>query len=305
MRPEIKIGLTVVTAILIAFTGFKILQDNPVFRPTHLLYTNFKRVDGLTSGSYIYVNGVKVGSVNSLELNEDRSVNVGLNFTDITQIPLGTEAYLMDMDFLGTKAIRVELGRGAFLDYGAEIPGFIESSAIDELTATGKDLMEQVDPTIAELNKGLLQLNEVLNQQNRNAVGGILSNVQEGTSGLSDILRENRQELQSSLSHINQLLGNLDTLTTEKRPALDSLITNLEASTRGIDELIASTDSLTNSLNKLVLKMESGEGSMAKLVNDSTLYMNVSDVSFELARMLKKMNDDPKYFFKHVKIRLF
>lgn len=305
MRAEIKIGFTVITAILIAFTGFKILQDNPVFRATTQLYTNFESVDGLTKGSYVYVNGVKVGSVNSLELNADMSVRVGLNFTNLSSIPMGTTARLADMDLLGTKAVLIDLGDGAPIAYGEEIPGKTSRSTMDELTETGTQVMQQVEPTLETLNVGLNQLNELLNEQNRADVSGILGNVRQSTFELSAMLEENRSELQRSMQHVNKVLGQLDTLSTQRRPELDQLIVNLEKSTREIDQLIASTDSLASSLDALVRNINQGEGSLAKMVNDSSMYVNVNNVSFELARMLKQMNDNPKYYFKHVKIRLF
>lgn len=305
MRAEIKIGFTVITAILIAFTGFKILQDNPVFRATTQLFTNFESVDGLTKGSYVYVNGVKVGSVNSLELNPDMSVRVGLNFTNLSSIPMGTTARLADMDLLGTKAVLIDLGDGTPIAYGEEIPGKTSRSTMDELTETGTQVMQQVEPTLETLNVGLNQLNELLNERNRADVSGILGNVRQSTFELSAMLEENRSELQSSMQHVNKVLGQLDTLSTQRRPELDQLIVNLEKSTREIDQLIASTDSLASSLDALVRNINQGEGSLAKMVNDSSMYVNVNNVSFELARMLKQMNDNPKYYFKHVKIRLF
>lgn len=305
MRSEIKIGVTVITAVLIAFIGFKILQDNPVFRPTHLLYANFEAVDGLTTGSYIYVNGVKVGSVSSMKLNEDLSVKVGLNFTDITTLPMGTSARLVDLDFLGTKGVLIDLGKGTALAYGEEIPGGLDSSAIDVLAENGMKLMDQVDPALVGLNEGINRLNLLLSEGNRENIAGILGNVKEGTDELSSVLKNNQQELSNSMAHLSSILGNIDTLTTDKKVELNQLITNLETSTRGLDDLIASTDSLANSLDRLLIKIENGDGTLAKMVNDSSLYVNVNDMSYEIARMLKKMNEDPKYFFKHVKIRLF
>jgi|AntRauMFilla1563_2_1112583.scaffolds.fasta_scaffold00878_8 phospholipid/cholesterol/gamma-HCH transport system substrate-binding protein len=305
MRQEIKIGITVITAVLIAFIGFKILQDNPIFRSTHLLYSNFETVDGLTTGSYIYVKGVKVGSVSSMILNEDLTVKVGLNFTDLTTIPIGTAARLVDLDFLGTKGVLIDLGKGTALAYGEEIPGGLDSSSIDALTESGQKLMDQVDPALVGLNEGIAKLNLLLSADNRDNVAGILGNVKEGTAELSSVLKENQQELSKSVSHVANILSNVDSLTTDKKLELNQLITNLETSTRGLDNLIASTDSLANSLDRLLLKIDTGEGTLARLVNDSSLYVNVNDMSFEIARMLKKMNEDPKYFFKHVKIRLF
>jgi ABC-type transporter Mla subunit MlaD len=305
MRSEIKIGITVITAVLIAFIGFKILQDNPVFRPTHLLYSNFETVDGLTTGSYIYVNGVKVGSVSSMELNEDLTVKVGLNFTDIPKIPMGTSARLVDLDFLGTKGVLIDLGEGTALAYGEEIPGGLEDSAIDALADNGMQLMDQIDPALVGLNEGISKLNLLLSEGNRANIEGILNNVQEGTADLSSVLKENQRELAKSMSHVSSILSSVDTLTIDKKAELEQLITNLESSTRGLDQLIVSTDSLANSLDRLLLKIEQGDGTLAKMVNDSSLYVNVNDMSYEIARMLKKMNDDPKYFFKHVKIRLF
>jgi len=50
---ELKIGLVVLSAIIIGYMGFRIMKDEPIFSQVNLLYTKFESVEGLIRGSNV------------------------------------------------------------------------------------------------------------------------------------------------------------------------------------------------------------------------------------------------------------
>lgn len=64
---ELSVGVSLVVAAVIFVLGIRFLENVPLFRSTYELRTTFESVNGLSSGSAVWVNGVHVGSVNSVE----------------------------------------------------------------------------------------------------------------------------------------------------------------------------------------------------------------------------------------------
>jgi phospholipid/cholesterol/gamma-HCH transport system substrate-binding protein len=100
------------------------MQDIPMFRQSHRVYATFQRVDGLNPGSYVYVNGVKVGSVKNVDLTRSDSVRIAMNIDLANKIPKGSVAILKPMDLLGSKAVIIEKSnRREYVKHGGEIEG--------------------------------------------------------------------------------------------------------------------------------------------------------------------------------------
>lgn len=71
---ELKIGLVVIAALVVAFFGFRFMNDEPLLSSVNLLNTKFDNVDGLLVGSTVTMNGFKVGSVRDMILSQTKTV---------------------------------------------------------------------------------------------------------------------------------------------------------------------------------------------------------------------------------------
>ncbi|HEX7072364.1 MAG TPA: MlaD family protein, partial [Rhodothermales bacterium] len=67
---EIKVGAALIVAAILFFIGIRFFEDVPVFRGTYELYTEFDNAQGLTPGNAVRVQGVAVGAVESVEIDE-------------------------------------------------------------------------------------------------------------------------------------------------------------------------------------------------------------------------------------------
>src|SRR5699024_7726293 len=130
------ITLTILTAIVVAFIGYRFLQDLPILQKTQKIYTHYDQVNGLKEGSYVYINGVKVGSVREFKLVDDKDkVRVTLGFNTGITIRKGAVAVLKSDGLLGGMAIYVRDGKGSEpVPAGGNIPGVLEPGIVQTFT---------------------------------------------------------------------------------------------------------------------------------------------------------------------------
>ena len=75
------------------------------------IFTNFSSIGGLTRGSDVSVNGVKIGSVIETNLNpEDFSVDVMMSIDSRYKFPEDTIAKISTYGIIGNKYIKLEIG---------------------------------------------------------------------------------------------------------------------------------------------------------------------------------------------------
>ena len=80
------------------------------------LFTNFSSIGGLTRGSDVSVNGVKVGSVIETNLNpNDFTVDVMMSIDSSYKFPVDTKAKISTYGLIGNKYIKLEIGSSSEL----------------------------------------------------------------------------------------------------------------------------------------------------------------------------------------------
>src|SRR5690606_28246921 len=88
---EFKVGAAIIVAVVLFFIGIRFFEDIPVFRGTFALYTEVQDAQGLTAGNAVRVQGVNVGSVEAVEVDEtSRVVRVQFHVDSEVTVPEGT-----------------------------------------------------------------------------------------------------------------------------------------------------------------------------------------------------------------------
>lgn len=300
---ETKVTITIIAAIVIAFFGYRLMEDLPLFGKSDVIYTYFSKVNGLNAGGYIYINGVKVGSIKKMELVGRDSVKVSLAFNSGKEIPRGSVAYLESSGLLGDKAINIEEGHSnEMVPDGGTIKGVNSPGMLEAFQESGAQLTNDASESFNKLNRTLTQLQQVVDQENRKKIDDMLSDLSQTTSELSLLMRRRRAELESSIEHANNFLGNLDTLTTENRSQIDSALASLEQSMQNFEQVTSELETTNKRLNSILIKIDEGEGSLGMMINDPSLYNNLDSLSAEMSTFFKNINNDPGRYLKGLKL---
>jgi len=301
---ELKIGITVAVAILVAFIGFRIMKDIPLFKTSKTLYTKFSRVDGLLTGNAVSVRGKKIGSVSEITyIQEEDSILVSMSIDKEFMIPKNSTATLVNPGPIGAKYISIKKSDSAEeLKDGDFIKGVYDAGIINQFATKGEQLTDQITQNLTELEQLLVNVNDALNENNKQQISNTLGNVAQTTETLNSIVQQRQQDLNEMIQSMNSIFGNLDTVSTANKKSLGEIIRNLESASVELETLSKDLNQTTRSLNEILAKVDGGTGTIGKMVNDPSLYNNLDSLSVNLNNLIKNINEDPKRYLKHMRL---
>lgn len=300
---EMKVGITVLLAVIVAIIGFRFMQDVPIFSRSMHLQTTFEKADGISRGSLVYIKGVRVGSVGRVELTSGNEVRLTLYIDTDVPIPEDSKALLTSLSIVEGKAIVIEMGNSnEFVEYGDSIRGVYTESVMEVIGQKGQELGDDVSDSISELNEFLRNLNETIDDDTRMSLDQTMKNLESATREVATLVEQKQGDIQSAIESSNSLLGQLDTLVTDSRPRVDSLMISIEQNMNELSRVSRELEQTSATLNSVLEKIDRGEGTLGKMLNDPSMYENLNSASARLDTLLMGINEDPGRYLKHMKI---
>jgi len=271
-RKAFKVGIfTFVTGallamVLVVFGGLRFWKHQDRY------YIDFNEsVMGLSEGTQVFFNGIKVGSVGEIKLDPDdpKSVRVGIDVNRGTPIHADTVAMLNMAGITGLKVIDLQGGtmKAASLPPGAHI--IVGQGVLDKLSKQAERLADQTGEMVTRAkqimdgaNQIIVNLNGVVSDvhtvvSNVQAVtdpkqlGSVIDatkqtalNLQKASSDVSSMVAENRAAMKSTLGSITQASDNANMVTTDVRTlirnnqgTIAATLADLRQAARGFKEL--------------------------------------------------------------------
>ena len=202
-------------------------------------------VTGLTEGSSVQYNGIAVGTVERLDLDQKdpRRVIARLKIKASTPIKVDTRAKLSITGLTGVPFIQLTGGSpGAqwlVRASSADVPVIIaEASALQNIADTANRLVARMDQVLSEEN-----VERIANTlANIEAMTGTVAAQREDLRALIVNARASSELLQRTLGNTNQAVVDIDRELVDKLPALigklDSTLTQLESAAGGADAIL-------------------------------------------------------------------
>ncbi len=303
MSNQIKVALTIIIAVIVAYIGYRYMKDLPFFRHSKIIYTHYKKVNGLNVGGPVYISGVKVGSVKGITLKGKNNVKVTLSFNNDIKITKGSIANLTSSGLLGNKMIEVvKSNNSQEVPYGGTIKGVYSEGVMGTLEKNGTKLANNASESLSKLNSTLGQLQKIVDKKNREKVDKMLANLQTSTGQLATLMKHERVQMEQTITHANRLLANFDTLSTKNKPAIDSTLQSLQQTMGNFQQVSAKLKVSNDRLNDILAKIDNGKGSLGKMVNDPSLYNNLDSLSVSLTNLVDHITAHPTKYLKGLKL---
>mgnify|MGYP003664338069 CR=1 FL=1 len=301
---EAKIGLVVLAAIIVAFIGFRIMRDQPIFRQSKFLYTTFDRVDGLLPGNFVQIKGNKIGSVKEMNFSpETDSTKVTLGITTQFMLPKGSKAVLKKPGPLGAVTIEIVRGSGAIdIPWGSYIPGEIDGGVFESFSTKGEIIADELTKSLTHLNRMMIKLDSSMYSNNRDPIRNTLSSFEKTGKDVQQLIAKRKHDIDTLIVNMSNITKNFDELTENNKEEIDSMLTNLKNASYELDKLSKGLNKTTLSLNEILVKMNEGTGTFGKMINDESLYTNLDSLSFNLKELVKNIQKDPRKYLKHMRL---
>ncbi|UWX56057.1 MlaD family protein [Maribacter litopenaei] len=296
---EIKTGIIVIGGILLFVLGFSYLKSTPLFDNSKTLYAVYSDVGGLQAGTVVSINGFGVGKVNDIKFKDSQG-NLVVTFTVSSDFEFSKNSTveLYDTGIIGGKGLQITPvfdGAGIVKSgdtLSTEIRPGLTELAQEKLTP----LFKKFESAVSDADSVLINVNNVLDTDTKkdlqkaiNGLSELMVSLNGSAKVLNDILANNEQKLDSSLTNFEILTSNFAKLSDTLNNA-------------GAGKTLSSLETTMANLDKVISKIERGDGTLGKLMNDKELYSNLTDASRELDLLLQDFRLNPK---RYVNVSVF
>ncbi|WP_170516268.1 MlaD family protein [Ruegeria atlantica] len=243
----ILIGAFTLAGILGAFGFFLWLAKFEVSRQYAYYDVLFDNVSGLSAAGGVSYNGLPVGQVISLNLDEDDPSKVRVRLEVDAEIPV-TEDTIAQLQSLGVTGVSyVELTGGSAS--GTKLP---QDSVIKSKRSAIQSLFDGAPKVLDEAVTLLENLNAVVDDKNRKYVSDILDNLASASGKLEKTLSD-FENLSTDLGGAAKKLGDF---TDRLDQLADTAETTLTTGTDTLKSVKTASDSATEALGSVKVTIE-------------------------------------------------
>jgi phospholipid/cholesterol/gamma-HCH transport system substrate-binding protein len=311
---KIRLGLFVTIGTLLLISAMYFIGDKQnLFGSTFEIRAVFNNVNGLQKGNNVRYSGIDVGTVKSVTILNDTTIEVTMVIEEKVKrcVKQDAMATLGTDGLMGNKLINISPGSPM-----AEIINELDVlHSINELDAD--EMLRRLEETnnniaimssslvtiIKKVNDGEGSIGKLLNDTTlAHDVSKTLANLRalsSKTVKISSVIEEN-------ISKINLEKGTIGTLLTDTLFA-----TNLSQTIADIQKVSSNTEQITQELKTMITNVKEGEGTAGLLLKDSTLSNNLEKSLDNLQQGSKAFNENMealkhnfllrRYFRKKVK----
>lgn len=280
---ELKIGVAGIIALAILIVGINYLRGINLFASSSRYYVKFADINGLAKSSPVFADGFRVGIVRDITYDYTTSGNV-IAVIDVSpnlRIPKGSTAELSS-DLLGAMQMSLLLANNP---RERCMPGdTLNGSFNTGMLGKAGDMVPQIEQMLPKLDSILSSLNTLLANP---ALPATLKNVESLTASLNN----NSRQLETMMKNdIPQLTGKLNEIGDNFVVISENLKEiDYAAAMTHIDATLANMKTLTDKLNQK-------DNTVGLLLNDPTLYNNLSKTTANAASLLEDLQQHPKRY---------
>ncbi len=291
-RSPVVIGIISILGIAIGTTLAFFINELPFVKRAYEIEAEFANASGLTKDNQVRVAGVKVGMIESVELDGDR-VHVVMTIDQDTDIPQGARADIKLATLLGTKFIQIDgTGGPPYMEEGDLIP--LEDTTVPfeiyQVSNRGTNVLEGLDGDL--LNDLLVELTD-LTSEAKEEVGVALEGLNELGTGLN-ARQDDLRSLLVGAEDLTDLLADEGDELVRLIDGSNTVLASLAGQREELQSLLETTKFMAAELEDLVVdNRENLDGIFTKLHNALVvLERNVEHVDVAL----KYAGDSSRYF---------
>lgn len=299
---EMIIGASVLLSLLILFFGIDYLKGINVFKSANYYTSSYTNVAGLAQSAPVTLNGFKVGLVRDIRYEYDNPGHVLVEFSldKELKLPIGSKAAIIT-DMLGTSTVELRMASGdQYYEVGSRIEGVTPGGMMDKVSNEMLPSLMTIAPHIDSLIVALTAVATdpaLVNSIKR--LDNIMANIETSTGHLNEAMRgvpalvNSTNSTMANAVTISENLNKISASLAELSEDLKDM--PLDSTMRNINHITAHLDIATEQLN-------STNSTLGLLLNDPSLYNNISNSTAHLDSILIDLKKQPKRYIPPIKI---
>jgi phospholipid/cholesterol/gamma-HCH transport system substrate-binding protein len=299
IKTEVKIGLIVLSTILVIIWGVNYLKGRNVLKRTDVYYAVFNNVQGLDYAAPVFISGYKVGLINSIQF-DPQSLNrliVAFAVEKSYLIPKGSLVRIASPDIIASKSLMIDLAESdQYYKFGDTLATRVELGMMDKLQESIEPLIGNAGNALHQMDSLLSALNSTFDENMVNNLKTTMNNAAVISSSLNDQFSKTG-DLTKSLASLEQFSATLN----DNKDELSKILKNLASisdtiANAGLSETLENLAQVSDELHILLESVNSGEGTLGKLASNDSLYNKLVDVSSSLDLLLIDFKERPKRY---------
>lgn len=306
LSAEAKVGLLVLvgSAVLLWMT-FAVGKYEFGEKRGYTLQAVFDSVAGLDAKAAVRMAGVKIGTVEKVEL-EDSRAKVTIRIYPDVKIQRGTKAMVKTLGLLGEKYVELvppEISAkeaaapegSRYFQEGERIQVTVSPSDVDKLINQLSSISDDVKQVTASLRQVFGS------EQGTRSMEDILADLRKTTANIQEFSYALRSDGSEVVMRLNDLVASLNGVVSENRDNLKVTMENVREASKNAELALASIESTAR-------KIDRGEGTLGKLVSDDSMYNSVdsaakgiSDYTSRVERLKTTVGFRSEYMFPEFK----
>ncbi len=262
---EFRVGLF--TLLVLGGVGWSITQvdDRPgESGEPYLIYADFPTAEGLYATSPVRIAGVRVGHVESVEL-QGGVAHLTLAVMDHVELPADSVASLKSEGLLGDKSIRITPGTSpTLLTAGDAITVGDMPPDLERVTRQVNDIAGDIK--VITSNVRAITEDETTKQE----LLLTIQNVRLLSEQLNALASNNSDDIVVLAQNLREVSESLKVIVDSTGKDVDAELAAIQSATEKLDQTLAHVESITGGL-------ERGEGTVGKLLKDSSTIDSVND----------------------------
>jgi phospholipid/cholesterol/gamma-HCH transport system substrate-binding protein len=298
LSSEAKIGLIGIATLAILIWGINYLKGRNILNGNYTLHAYFADAGGMEESSSLFMQGIKVGYIDNIELQQEltRPVHVTMHVEKKYPVTAGAIAVLYSTDVLGTRAVRIESSpSGTYLEHGDTLNSAIEADIFTSIGTQVMPVMEQVGSLAESLDSIVQKLDDLLESE---TTTGTLEDLRNISASLSSSLNQGGALYNSfhNLEAFSSMLESQEDEFISMATHLTSISETLDSA--GIDRISMELQAAAEAFNQLMVQLNSGQGSMGKLFYSDTLYVQLQDLVVSLDSLVTDLSENPQDYVR-------
>lgn len=278
-----------------------------LFVPKKTFFATYSNVDGLLEANPVQINGMKVGSVRTVEFIPDNSgrILVSFHITKDISIPKNSTAKIVSSNLMNAKAVDLVFGDSKEMaKSGDTLNSELQLSIGQEVNKQIAPIKAKAESMLSSIDSVLMVIQGIFNTETRESLSGSMQKIQDALEALSHaslgidtLVTTQRVKLRSIFDNLESISSNVKN-NNEK---ISNAITNFSnisdtLAKAQLAETILKTKEAVTQISEIMAKVNRGEGSLGLLIKDDSLYTNLNATSRDLDMLVKDINENPKRY---------
>ena len=286
MTRQAQVGAFAIVSLLLLFGVFYVITDFGTRHTGYRVGVHFRSAAGLTPGALVYFSGVGVGSVDSIALLPDNTVDVILAVNRDIDIPAASK-FLIQAPLTGSPNLLIVPPAGVKPPVPllprqvlpvAQQPQGANTATIADLLQQGQGEVKRFDVVMSELEARTPKL--------LNTLQTTLDNANQLTLTTKDSMRQLSAEL---LALGSSLQGDLSVAGTNVVQLTDTLNGSATKDSKKVDRLLDQLESTSVALNKSMGALQGLATNPQLKSNVLTTTQSIADATQTLAQLTKDL----------------